>query len=58
MKSRPFGSELSSRTVVAFSRLVGVQQPCQPTRLVGPGRRVGPVGTRRTQEQPVLIKGC
>jgi hypothetical protein len=36
---------------------VGVQEPSQPIHLVGPGRRVGPVGPTGTlKELPVLSK--
>jgi hypothetical protein len=41
--------ECRSRRSDGFIRLVGVQETGQPSRLVGPGRRVGPVGPRGTQ---------
>jgi hypothetical protein len=37
---------------------VGVLEPSQPIRLVGPERRVGPVGPRGLQKLPVLSKSC
>jgi hypothetical protein len=37
---------------------VGVQEPSQPSHLVGPGRRVGQLVPEGFKELPVLSKSC